>query len=96
MPIAVYALTAGAFGIGTTEFTSWASCCRWPPTCRSRVDRRSADLGLALGVFVGAPVITPDAAHAPQGFAAGLMAIFTLAMRPARWRELWLAMAPAC
>lgn len=80
MPIAVYALTAGAFGIGTTEFV-----------IMGLLLQVSADLGVsiptagllisgyALGVFAGAPLLTLGTRRLPRKTVLiALMAIFTL------------------
>ena len=59
MPIAVYALTAGAFGIGVTEFVIMGLLLQ--VSSDLGVSIASAGLlisGYALGVFVGAPVLT--------------------------------------
>jgi DHA1 family inner membrane transport protein len=39
MPIAILALTAGAFGIGTTEFIIMGLLLQVPATCMSRCRR---------------------------------------------------------
>ncbi|SDG81281.1 MFS transporter [Bosea robiniae] len=80
MPIALYALTVGAFGIGVTEFV-----------IMGLLLQVSADLGIsvplagllmtgyALGVFVGAPVLTIATRTLPRKTTLlVLMAIFTL------------------
>jgi DHA1 family inner membrane transport protein len=80
MPIALYALTAGAFGIGVTEFV-----------IMGLLIEVSADLGVsiaaagllisgyALGVVVGAPLMTAFTARWPRKTVLlGLMVIFTL------------------
>ncbi|MBW6398131.1 MFS transporter [Roseomonas sp. HJA6] len=80
MPIAVYALTAGAFGIGVTEFV-----------IMGLLLQVSADLGVsipaagllvsgyALGVFIGAPVLTIATRNLPRKTVLiALMVIFTL------------------
>ena len=80
MPIAVFALTAGAFGIGTTEFV-----------IMGLLLQVSADLGVsipaagllisgyALGVFVGAPLLTLATRRMPRKTVLlALMVIFTL------------------
>lgn len=80
MPIALYALTVGAFGIGVTEFV-----------IMGLLLQVSADLGVsvplagllmtgyALGVFVGAPVLTIATRSLPRKTTLlVLMAIFTL------------------
>ena len=95
MPLAVYALTAGAFGIGTTEFV-----------IMGLLLQVSADLGIsvplagllmtgyALGVFDGAPVLTIATRSLPRKTTLlVLMAIFTLgnllsALAPGYWTLL--------
>ncbi|WP_245297738.1 MFS transporter [Methylobacterium radiotolerans] len=80
MPIAVYALSIGALGIGTTEFV-----------IMGLLVELAKDLGItigtagyvvtayALGVVLGAPLITPLLAGFPRRLAlTGLMALFTL------------------
>lgn len=80
LPIAVYALAAGAFGIGVTEFV-----------IMGLLLQVSADLGVsipaagllvsgyALGVFVGAPVLTIATRSLPRKTVLlALMAIFTI------------------
>ncbi|MET0288921.1 MAG: MFS transporter, partial [Pseudoxanthomonas sp.] len=80
MPAALYALTIGAFGIGTTEFV-----------LMGLLQQVAGDLGVsipaagmlisgyALGVFVGAPVLTLATAKLPRkAVLVALMGIFTL------------------
>lgn len=80
MPIAVYALAAGAFGIGTTEFV-----------IMGLLMQVSADLGVsvpaagllisgyALGVFVGAPLLTLATRSLPRKTVLiALLVIFTV------------------
>ena len=80
MPLALYALTAGAFGIGVTEFV-----------IMGLLPDMGADLGVtlqaagllisgyALGVVVGAPVLTVLTRHWPRKTVLlALMAIFTI------------------
>ncbi len=80
MPLAVHALTAGAFGIGTTEFV-----------IMGLLQQVAADLGVtiaaagllisgyALGVFVGAPLLTAATARLPRkAVLVALMLVFTL------------------
>ncbi|PLR28876.1 MFS transporter [Caulobacter zeae] len=80
MPLALYALTVGAFGIGVTEFV-----------IMGLLMQVSADLGVsiptagwlmtgyALGVFVGAPILTLATRRLPaKTTLLALMAIFTL------------------
>ncbi|MET0231397.1 MAG: MFS transporter [Rhodanobacteraceae bacterium] len=80
LPVGLYALTAGAFGIGTTEFV-----------IMGLLQQVAADLGVtiatagllisgyALGVFVGAPVLTLATGRWPRKTVlVALMVIFTL------------------
>jgi DHA1 family inner membrane transport protein len=80
MPIALWALAAGAFGIGTTEFV-----------IMGLLPELSADLGVglstagllvtgyALGVFVGAPIVTPLMSRLQRKTVLlGLMLLFTV------------------
>src|SRR5687768_18465499 len=59
IPVALYALTVGAFGIGTTEFVIMGLLLQ--VAADLQVGLAAAGLlisGYALGVFVGAPVLT--------------------------------------
>jgi DHA1 family inner membrane transport protein len=80
MPIALWALAAGAFGIGTTEFV-----------IMGLLPQLSTDLGVglstagllvtgyALGVFVGAPIVTPLMSRLQRKTVLlGLMLLFTV------------------
>lgn len=80
LPLALFALTAGAFGIGTTEFV-----------IMGLLMQVSADLGVtiaaagllisgyALGVFVGAPLLTAGTGRWPRKTVlVALMVVFTL------------------
>lgn len=80
LPLALYALTAGAFGIGTTEFV-----------IMGLLMQVSADLGVtisaagllvsgyALGVFIGAPLLTAATTRWPRKTVlVALMIVFTL------------------
>ena len=80
LPLALYALTAGAFGIGTTEFV-----------IMGLLMQVSADLGVtisaagllisgyALGVFIGAPALTAATTRWPRKTVlVALMIVFTL------------------
>ena len=79
MPIAVLALTAGAFGIGTTEFIIMGLLIQ--VAADMHVSVPSAGLlisGYALGVFVGAPLLTLATRRLPRkSVLLALMAIFT-------------------
>lgn len=80
MPIAVYALTAGAFGIGVTEFVIMGLLLQ--VSADLGVSIATAGLlvsGYALGVFVGAPVLTIATRNLPRKTVLiALMVIFTL------------------
>lgn len=80
MPLAVYALTAGAFGIGTTEFVIMGLLMQ--VAADLQVSIASAGLlisGYALGVFVGAPLLTAATGRLPRkAVLVGLMVLFTL------------------
>jgi MFS transporter, DHA1 family, inner membrane transport protein len=80
MPLALFALAVGAFGIGLTEFVIAGIL---PQIARSfDVDIPTAGLmatTYALGVFVGAPVLTVLGARMPRKIMLiGLAVIFTL------------------
>jgi DHA1 family inner membrane transport protein len=80
IPLALYALTVGAFGIGTTEFVIMGLLSQ--VAADLHVTIASAGLlisGYALGVFVGAPLLTAAAGRVPRKTAlVALMVIFTL------------------
>ncbi|WP_424682873.1 MFS transporter [Frateuria sp. YIM B11624] len=80
MPVALYALAAGAFGIGTTEFVIMGLLLQVAGDLH--VGLAAAGLlisGYALGVFVGAPLLTAATGRLPRKTVLlGLMAIFTL------------------
>ena len=80
MPFALYALTAGAFGIGVTEFVIMGLLL--DVGADLGVSLQAAGLlisGYALGVVVGAPVLTVLTRHWPRKTVLlALMAIFTL------------------
>lgn len=80
MPIAVYALTAGAFGIGTTEFVIMGLLLQVAADLGVSVPMTGLLIsGYALGVFVGAPVLTLATRKLPRKqVLILLMAIFTL------------------
>lgn len=80
MPIAVYALTAGAFGIGTTEFVIMGLLLQVSAELGVSVpDAGLLISGYALGVFVGAPVLTLATRRLPRkSVLVALMVIFTL------------------
>jgi DHA1 family inner membrane transport protein len=80
MPVGVYALTAGAFGIGTTEFVIMGLLMQ--VAADLQVSIAAAGLlisGYALGVFAGAPVLTALTGRLPRkAVLVGLMVVFTL------------------
>ena len=80
MPLALYALTAGAFGIGVTEFVIMGLLLDM--SADLHVTLQAAGLlisGYALGVVVGAPVLTVFTRQWPRKTVLlALMAIFTL------------------
>lgn len=80
MPIAVYALTAGAFGIGTTEFVIMGLLLQVAADLGVSVATTGLLIsGYALGVFVGAPALTLATRKLPRKqVLILLMAIFTL------------------
>lgn len=79
-PVALYALTAGAFGIGTTEFVIMGLLLQ--VAADLHVTLAAAGLlitGYALGVFVGAPLLTAATSRLPRKTAlVALMLIFTV------------------
>ncbi len=80
LPPALYALTAGAFGIGTTEFVIMGLLMQ--VSSDLGVTIASAGLlisGYALGVFLGAPLLTALTGRWPRkAVLLGLMVVFTL------------------
>ena len=80
MPLALYALTAGAFGIGVTEFVIMGLLLN--VSASLGVSIAAAGLlisGYALGVVVGAPVLTVLTGRWPRKTVlVALMVIFTL------------------
>jgi MFS transporter, DHA1 family, inner membrane transport protein len=80
MPIAVLALTAGAFGIGTTEFIIMGLLLQVAADMHVSVSTAGLLIsGYALGVFVGAPILTLAMRRMPRkAVLLALMAIFTL------------------
>jgi len=80
MPLALWALTLSAFAIGTTEFVIVGLI----PTIAASLHVSVASSGLlvslyALGVAVGAPVLTALAGRVPRKLLLlGLMALFTV------------------
>lgn len=80
MPIALFALTAGAFGIGTTEFIIMGLLLQVAADLHVSVPAAGLLIsGYALGVCVGAPVLTLATRRmSRKAVLVGLMAIFTL------------------
>ena len=80
MPAAVLALTAGAFGIGTTEFIIMGLLLQVAADMQVSVSTAGLLIsGYALGVFVGAPILTLATRRMPRkAVLLALMAIFTL------------------
>ncbi|MFT3691213.1 MFS transporter [Paenirhodobacter sp.] len=80
MPVALYALTAGAFGIGVTEFVIMGLLLE--VSRELGVTIAAAGLlisGYALGVTIGAPVLTALTARWPRKqVLVGLMVIFVI------------------
>ncbi len=80
MPLALYALTAGAFGIGVTEFVIMGLLME--VSRELGVTIASAGLlisGYALGVVLGAPILTTLTARWPRkNVLIALMVVFTL------------------
>jgi len=90
MPTALYALAAGAFGIGTTEFVIMGLLLQVGTDLHVGIAATGLLIsGYALGVFVGAPLLTAASSRLPRKTVLlGLMAIFTLG-------NLACAMAPS-
>jgi DHA1 family inner membrane transport protein len=80
MPIALLALTAGAFGIGTTEFVIMGLLMQVSTDLHVSITAAGLLIsGYALGVAVGAPVLTVATRKLPRKTVLlALMAIFTL------------------
>jgi DHA1 family inner membrane transport protein len=80
MPVALYALAAGAFGIGTTEFVIMGLLLQVAGDLHVGIAAAGLLIsGYALGVFVGAPLLTAASGRLPRKTVLlGLMAIFTL------------------
>ncbi len=79
-PIALYALTVGAFGIGTTEFVIMGLLQQVATDLGVSITAAGLLIsGYALGVFVGAPVLTLLSARWPRkAVLVVLMLIFTV------------------
>ena len=80
MPLALYALTAGAFGIGVTEFVIMGLLLEVSDTFHVSIAAAGLLIsGYALGVVAGAPVLTVLTAGWPRKTVLiALMLIFTL------------------
>lgn len=80
MPLALYALTAGAFGIGVTEFVIMGLLLEVSADLGVSISAAGLLIsGYALGVMVGAPLMTILTARWPRKTVLlALMAIFTL------------------
>lgn len=92
MPIALYALTAGAFGIGVTEFVIMGLLLQVGADLGVSVSAAGLLIsGYALGVVVGAPIMTIATGRWPRKTVLlVLMAIFTIgnaacALAPGYW-----------
>ncbi len=92
MPLALYALTAGAFGIGVTEFVIMGLLL--DVSADLRVSISAAGLlisGYALGVVIGAPLLGALTGHLPRKtLLLALMVVFTIgnlacALAPDYW-----------
>ncbi|GAB7542648.1 MFS transporter [Cupriavidus sp. 8B] len=80
MPLALYALTAGAFGIGVTEFIIMGLLLEVGTDLGVSIAAAGLLIsGYALGVVAGAPIMTALTARWPRKTALlGLMVIFTI------------------
>jgi len=80
MPLALYALTAGAFGIGVTEFVIMGLLIQVGADLGVSIPAAGLLIsGYALGVVVGAPIMTIATSRWPRKTALlVLMAIFTI------------------
>lgn len=80
MPLAIYALMAGAFGIGVTEFVIMGLLLEIGADLGVSVQAAGLLIsGYALGVVVGAPLLTAATSSWPRkAVLLGLMTIFTL------------------
>ena len=79
-PLALYALTAGAFGIGTTEFVIMGLLMQVATDLQVSIAAAGLLIsGYALGVFVGAPLLTAVTGRMPRkAVLVVLMVVFTL------------------
>ena len=80
MPLALYALTVGAFGIGVTEFVIMGLLMQVSADLGVSIPQAGLLMtGYALGVFVGAPILTIATRRLPRKTTLlVLMAIFTI------------------
>ncbi|MFV3127927.1 MFS transporter [Niveispirillum sp. KHB5.9] len=80
MPIGLFALTAGAFGIGTTEFVIMGLLLQVSADLGVSVSMAGLLIsGYALGVFAGAPLLTLTTGKLPRKtLLVALMVIFTI------------------
>ncbi|WP_374680293.1 MFS transporter, partial [Hydrocarboniphaga effusa] len=80
MPLALYALTIGAFGIGVTEFVIMGLLMQVSADFGVSLPTAGVLIsGYALGVMVGAPLMTVWTARWPRkATLLALMAVFTL------------------
>lgn len=80
LPLALYALTAGAFGIGTTEFVIMGLLQQVADDLHVSIANAGLLIsGYALGVFFGAPLLTVATARMPRkSVLLALMLVFTL------------------
>lgn len=80
MPLALYALTAGAFGIGVTEFVIMGLLLEVGADFHVSISTAGLLIsGYALGVVVGAPIMTIATARWPRKTALlVLMGVFTI------------------
>ncbi|SFR92282.1 MFS transporter, DHA1 family, arabinose polymer transporter [Dyella sp. OK004] len=80
IPIGLYSLTAGAFGIGTTEFVIMGLLLQVAADLHVSITAAGLLIsGYALGVFVGAPLLTMATSRMPRKAAlVALMVIFTI------------------
>src|SRR5882762_1501805 len=92
MPVALYALAAGAFGIGVTEFVIMGLLLEVSADLGVTISAAGLLIsGYALGVVAGAPLLGILTARLPRkGLLIGLMVVFTLgnaacALAPGYW-----------
>lgn len=80
LPPALYALTAGAFGIGTTEFVIMGLLMQVATDLHVSISAAGLLIsGYALGVFIGAPLLTAATGRLPRkAVLVALMVLFTL------------------